>query len=175
MPQFFDEYAPIDQREHRLPHWQQDDVACFITWRLNDALPTGVAQQWRVEREAWLRHHPHPWDDATEHEYHQRFSENIERLLDQGSGSCLLRASENARIVAAAFMRFNGDCYEMDAFVVMPNHVHVLFRPNAPHTLSKIVKGWKGSTARELNLSLGRSGPLWQEDYWDRLLRSEEH
>ncbi|MBI4664729.1 MAG: HsdR family type I site-specific deoxyribonuclease [Verrucomicrobia bacterium] len=57
----------------------------------------------------------------------------------------------------------------------MPNHVHVLFRTRSPHRLEEIVKSWKGFTAREINRRIGKTGTLWQEDYWDRLIRSSRH
>lgn len=68
----------------------------------------------------------------------------------------------NARIVADALHHFNGERYEIVLFVVMPNHVHVLFRPLAKNTLSAILKSWKGFTAREINKRIGKTGALWQ-------------
>ena len=57
----------------------------------------------------------------------------------------------------------------------MPNHVHVLFRLLGSHRLEDVIKSWKGFTAREINRLLQRRGPLWQQDYWDRMIRNEEH
>ena len=57
----------------------------------------------------------------------------------------------------------------------MPNHVHVLFRPLGKHVLAEILKSWKGFTAREINKRIGKKGSLWQDEYWDRLIRSERH
>lgn len=57
----------------------------------------------------------------------------------------------------------------------MPNHVHALFHPLGTHKLAGIIKNWKGYTAWEINKRLGRSEALWQEDYWDQLIRNERH
>jgi type I restriction enzyme R subunit len=57
----------------------------------------------------------------------------------------------------------------------MPNHVHVIFCPLGESRLSDVLQSWKGFTAREINKRLGIQGALWQEDYWDRLIRSEHH
>jgi type I restriction enzyme, R subunit len=122
-----------------------------------------------------LVHHPQPWDLPTEKEYHERFSRQIDEWLDQGSGSCLLRDPANAKIVGDALLHFDGERYELGDFVVMPNHVHVLFRPADGHRLEDIVKSWKGFTAREINKRMGKKGPLWQEEYWDWLIRNERH
>jgi REP element-mobilizing transposase RayT len=63
----------------------------------------------------------------------------------------------------------------MDCFVVMPNYVHALFRLLTPHRLESVVKSWKGFSARQINRRLKKRGPVWQEDYWDRLIRNESH
>ncbi len=57
----------------------------------------------------------------------------------------------------------------------MPNHVHVLIRQNTESSLGKIIRSWKGSSARRINQILGREGPLWASDYFDRAIRDEEH
>ena len=99
----------------------------------------------------------------------------IDRWLDQGSGSCVLKEPANAKIVADALRHFDGDRYELASFVVMPNHLHVLFRPLEDHALTDILRSWKGFTAREINKRMGKTGALWQDEYWDRLIRSERH
>jgi type I restriction enzyme R subunit len=172
---FFDPHAEIERHRRRLPHWQQGDVFYFVTWRLADALPREKLDEWRDTKEAWLHRHPEPWDTATEQEYHQLFNLQIDAWLDAGSGSCLLRRHDLAEIVANALTHFDSDRYALASFVVMPNHVHVLFRLLSPHRLEDVVKSWKGFSSREINRLAGRAGPLWQGDYWDRMIRSESH
>ena len=87
----------------------------------------------------------------------------------------ILREAANAGIVSDALRHFDGQRYELASFVVMPNHVHVLFHPLGEHRLEDILKSWKGFTAREINKRTGRKGALWQEEYWNRLVRSERH
>ena len=41
--------------------------------------------------------------------------------------------------------------------------------------LEKLIRSWKGFTARQINKLLGRSGGFWQRDYFDRLIRDEKH
>ena len=172
---FFNPDAETDTHRRNLPHWQQGEAWLFVTWRLGDALPKAKLNRWREERAIWLKHHPEPWDEKTEAEYHERFSRQIDEWLDQGNGACILTDPENAKIVADALRHFDGQRYEMGSFVVMPNHVHVLFRPLGDHDLAGIVKSWKGFTARRINKRMGNTGALWQSEYWDRLIRSERH
>lgn len=174
-PSFFNPHGEIDKTTHRLPHWQQGEAWVFVTWRLGDSLPKAKLDQWKAERAIWLTHHPEPWDDRTEAGYHERFSRQIDEWLDQGSGSCVLKDPANAKTVADALRHFDGERYELASFVVMPNHVHVVFRPLGAHALPEIMKSWKGFTAREINKRIGKTGTLWQDEYWDRLIRNERH
>ena len=172
---FFNPCAKIRHTENRLPHWQQKGAVYFITFRLADAVPTRIRNQWENEREAWLRIHLEPWSEEIEREYHQRFSGAIERWLDAGHGSCLLRQRKCAEVVAETLRYFEGERVVMISSVVMPNHVHALFVQNPEWPLEKLLQSWKRFTTREINKLLERAGNLWQRDYFDRLVRDERH
>jgi putative transposase len=69
--------------------------------------------------------------------------------------------------------------YEVLFGVVMLDHVHLLLRPLEKESgiwydLAVIMKGIKGSSARKINISLGRIGTVWQDEYFDRMIRSDE-
>src|SRR5438477_1148385 len=145
---FFNPYADIRQTENRLPHWQQEGAVYFITFRLADAVPSRLRNQWEDDRDGWLRVHPEPWSIEVEREYHERFSGAIERWLDAGYGSCVLRRHDCAAVIADALRDFDGERVGQLAWVVMPNHVHALFVLNAARTLQKVLLSWKGFTAR---------------------------
>ncbi|MGJ8643667.1 MAG: transposase [Luteolibacter sp.] len=172
---FLNPYEPIERGRHKLPHWQQCETWVFVTWRLADSLPKAKLDEWNERRSIWLDVHPQPWDEATDMEFQEKFGDEVDRLLDNGSGSCVLKKPENAEIVADALHHFNGSRYSLSDFVVMPNHVHVLFSPHPDHQLADIIHSWKRHTARKINSSEGKSGALWQPDYWDRLIRSRQH
>jgi hypothetical protein len=123
---FFNPYEEIRFTENLLPHWQQKNAVYFIPFRLADSIPTHLRTQWEEERQIWLRFHPEPWGPETEQEYHKRFTGAIERWLDAGHGSCVLRQNECARIVDDALRHFDGDRLAFVSSVVMPNHVHAL-------------------------------------------------
>jgi leucyl-tRNA synthetase/REP element-mobilizing transposase RayT len=168
--------CPIHKhRPHQLPHWQQDAKLYFVTWRLADSLPAEKLESWRQERATWLAKHPEPWSPATEEEYHEKFSKTIDHWLDAGGGECLLKDPVLAKIVADALLHFDGERCLMDSFVVMPNHVHALFRLAPDVKLQELLHSWKSFTAKRINEVLGRSGGLWQGDYWDRIVRDAGH
>ena len=63
--------------------------------------------------------------------------------------------------------------YDLGAFVIMANHVHVLFHPQ--QEVSKVLQWMKGTTARQANQILARTGkPFWQRESYDHWVRNEE-
>jgi REP element-mobilizing transposase RayT len=173
--QFFNPYADIRFTANRLPHWQQEGAVYFVTFRLADAIPQRLRLELESAREAWLRVHPKPWTSEVERAHHERFSGAVERWLDAGHGSCVLRQRDCAQFAAEALAHFDGRRVGMISWIVMPNHVHALFVQNADWPLEKLLYTWKHFSARRINSVLARSGALWQRDYFDRLVRDEAH
>lgn len=60
------------------------------------------------------------------------------------------------------------------AWVLMPDHFHGLLQLGPNRSLSSIVRGFKGASARAVNQILGRRGTLWQPGFYDRALRRDE-
>ncbi len=172
---FFNPFGETEVTANRLPHWQQEGAVYFLTFRLADAIPKHLLDQWSAEREAWLAHHPKPWSAEVESEYHSRFSGAMERWLDAGHGSCTLRQPECRAHVEETLQHFDDIRFRQVAWVIMPNHVHVLSVMNGGYSLEKVVQTWKRRSARDINRALGRTGTFWQKDYFDRLVRDPEH
>ena len=97
----------------------------------------------------------------------------IAEALDAGLGECLLRDPAIASIVEGALLNADGSRYEMFAWVIMPNHVHVLIRQPEGGRLPDIVHTWKSWTAKEINRHRGRTGRVWQSEYFDRYMRNQ--
>ena len=75
--------------------------------------------------------------------------------------------------------RENGKRAWIHCAVVMPDHVHMLLSPRLDeseraYTIAEILYGIRGPSAHKINRLLNRSGRLWQEEYFDRLLRDGE-
>ncbi len=85
----------------------------------------------------------------------------------------ILQDADLASIVEEALWFGYGERYALHAYVIMPDHVHVLMKPLAGWNLSQIVQGIKGFTARLINESLGRRGAAWQPENFDHLVRNE--
>jgi REP element-mobilizing transposase RayT len=171
---FLDPNKPIDRHRVNLPHWQQDQTWVFVTWRLADSLPQSVVGKLATQRRAWEKNHPKPWTDEVIREHNRKFTLGFEKLLDDAHGECILAQESFRDQVSGALLYFNADRYEIDEFVVMPNHVHVLFRPLRENRLEDIMQTWKRYSARQINQMRGQHGSLWQSEYWDRLIRTEK-
>jgi REP element-mobilizing transposase RayT len=99
----------------------------------------------------------------------------IEAYLDAGHGARYLSNERVAACVESALQAFDGTRYRLLAWVVMPNHVHVLVEISEAYPLSRIVHTWKSYTAKEANRLLARTGEFWQREYFDRAIRDEKH
>ncbi len=104
-------------------------------------------------------------------------AERIEKWLDEGMGSCLLKKPSFAALLTGAMHHFDGQRYELGAYVVMPNHAHAIVRPLAPteHPLEAIVGGWKQFSSTRINERRGARGDIWQDESYHRVVRNEEH
>jgi type I restriction enzyme R subunit/putative DNA methylase len=85
-------------------------------------------------------------------------------------------------MVQGSLLTFDSQRYRLLAWVVMPNHVHVLFQPMNGWTVAKIVAAWKKFTARKICDDRRDSGegpnpnaPVWHREYWDRYIRDQTH
>jgi REP element-mobilizing transposase RayT len=172
---FLHQDAPIEVSQHLLPHWNQANCLCSITFRLDDAMPAEKLAEWKAEREVWVSRHPEPWDEATEAEYHRLFSDRLDEWLDAGHGCCILRDPAVRKIVADALHHFDGERYGLLSYAIMPNHVHVLVKLKDGHPLKQLLHSWKSFTAKLINAKLGKTGAVWQIEYWDRLIRNQKH
>jgi len=78
-------------------------------------------------------------------------------------------------MVQNSLRHFDAQRYRLFSWVIMPNHVHVLCRQVPGNEVSSIVKSWKSFTAHAINRALSRTGSFWQEDYFDRYIRDQNH
>jgi putative transposase len=131
----------------------------FVTWRLAGTIPTTRLPRPPTGAPLSAGRAFLAWD----------------REVDKAAfGPVWLRDARVARVVADAlsYGESGRQFYQLRAWVVMPNHVHVLLRPK---TSMPVITRWlKGSTARQANLILGRTGEaFWQDESFDHRVRDE--
>jgi putative transposase len=142
--------------ERRLPHWDVVGEPLFVTFRLHDSLPVSrvfTPDRLSTSGKAFLA---------------------MDRILDRAiRGPRFLQRPEIAETVVAALREGDSQFhrYQLHAFAVMPNHVHLLVTPNV--VASRWLGPLKGFTSHRANELLGAHGKaFWQDESYDRLVRS---
>lgn len=151
-----------------LPHYDNDKVYQFITFRLYDSIPKSLLYKW-IDELGLNNNFDKGSDDYV------ALERKIHVFEDSGFGECYLNNPLIYALVKDAFEKFDKERYELIDWVIMPNHVHLLIKPYPGYSLSKIVHSWKSYTANKANQILGRKGEFWMKDYFDRYIRNEEH
>ncbi len=143
----------------RLPHRDEPGLTQFVTFRLADSFPESLRSEWE---------HLTKLEDCRERRT------KLEAYLDKGRGTCHLRRLEIAAMVETALRLFHGARYELRAWVVMSNHVHVLFKVgDVP--MSEILETWKKHTGGKANRRLKQHGAFWAAGYFDVYIRDAAH
>jgi len=163
-----------------LPHCDFPGLVQFVTFRLTDSMPASRRGEWE-----------HLLKIEDDREKRTR----LEDYLDRGVGECHLRNPQIAKIAEDAMLHFHNQRYELFAWCVIPNHVHVLVHVwQTP--LWKVIQNWKihvVTEMRRLHLlerraparreeQLSSNSPrrcsalqsFWQREYWDTFMRDEE-
>jgi REP element-mobilizing transposase RayT len=145
-----------------LPHCDKPGLVQFITFRLWDSMPASRKSEWE---------HLLAVTGRSIASRAQRIK--LEEYIDRGLGECFLRDPRIATLMEKTMRFHHGSQFGLLAWVVMPNHVHALFKVGDT-PLSKIIQNWKSIVAVKANKLLKRTGDFWQLDYWDTFMRDEE-
>lgn len=147
----------MEHHRRRLPHLYEISRQVFLTWRLHGSLPSNRSfpKKALTSGEAFAA---------------------MDRLLDEvRTGPFYLKLPEVADLTVEA-LHYNANTlnhYALHAYVIMPNHVHILITPNIP--LPRITKSLKSITAKRANEMLSLTGtPFWQEESYDHLVRNRQ-
>ena len=168
-----------------LPHWEGGRAIVAVTYRLTDSLPESVHREYLARKQALHERIARVEAEAggrscvdrlrgLRRELAGLYTGQLEAALHRGDGACLLRDPRVAQALRDAWSHFDGDRYELIAWCIMPNHVHLLVAPAPGHPLADLLHSWKSFTAKEVNKLLGRQGALWQREYYDHLVRDGE-
>ena len=152
-----------------LPHWHPEGKAIFITWRLYGSLPASFLKKTRTVRNARATKAA---QNETEESPGKEFLQLDAALDSAKSGPLWLADPEIADYAEYPIWR-GADLgrYDLYAYVIMANHVHILLEPRLP--LAKITGVIKGVAARDANATLDRSGkPFWQDESFDHWIRN---
>lgn len=169
-----------------LPHLQEPGAEYFVTFRLAGSLPKDVIQQLKESKDILKK----DFDENVDYRLRNRRSDTLffkkyESLLErQTTGPHWLKKKSIADIVIEALHFRDHKEYDLYAFCIMSNHVHMVFRDLSPNQLdilsenekafpvTKIMHSLKSYTALMANRELNRTGAFWHEESYDRLIRN---
>jgi len=137
-----------------LPHIDMIGYYQFITFRTHDSLDDFI-KKIRAKNIS-----------SREQEY------KIDQYIDHSPKGCYLN-NNVLDYLYSYFVAKDKNFYDLVAFSIMPNHVHILFKQNIE--LPKIMKHLKGATAFQINKILQRKGTFWETNYYDKVIRNEAH
>lgn len=175
------EYQPEYRRN--LPHIQPEGAIFFVTTRLAGSLPLEaierLQEQYRLNRRAVEQMTAPPeLKQALLYDEEKRYFGRFDSLLDGATaGPVWLSDPRVAALSGEAIRHLDGRAYDLLAYCLMPNHVHLVFtpRPRADgryYALAWIMQRLKGSTAYRANKVLGRQGAFWQHESYDHYIRN---
>ena len=170
-----DPNAPVKIYTRSLPHWRQKGATYFVTFNLADALPVNKRKELAAMRREWERRFPAPRDEATWTEYAKAIFRQVEEWVDAGYGKCWFRQSVYAKELQRSILHFHKQHYDVGCYVIVANHCHLVIRPMDDYELEDEVGSIKNVTAIFVNKRESLHGALWQEEFYDRIVRDEEH
>jgi putative transposase len=166
-----------------LPHIQPRGSTFLINFRLAGSLPRQVIEQLKIEAEqleTTLSKIIDPDQKAYLEDCEQRrlFDKWDDTLHESQYGPFYLKDDTIAEIVVNSIRYHDGEWFDVVAFCIMPNHVHLVLVPresseSADFSLAKITHNIKRNSAKLANAMLGRVGAFWQHESYDHFVRND--
>lgn len=175
-------YKPSYRRH--LPHIQPPGATLFITFRLAGSIPAEKLRQLIEEQEQIEKHITRIGDPdermrQADRERRKMFGKWDKALDSAHSGPFWLRDERVAALVAESLHHLDSQRYTLEAFCIMPNHVHTVLTPLPKdgdnfYSMSSILHSLKRHTALHANRILERRGDFWQHENYDHVVRDEK-
>ena len=162
----------------KLPHYQPKQGVFFVTFRLAFAIPPKFLSALNDFRTK-LNDEANPY----ERDNKVRIKKRLIAFMDEAYNDChselsLTADPRIANVISDEIQSLCGTMYSLYAYTIMPNHVHLVIKPNSDGdnavSLADVLKRIKGATARSINLMLNRTGRVWYHEYYDYWVRSQE-
>ncbi|RTQ49522.1 hypothetical protein EJV47_11890 [Hymenobacter gummosus] len=163
-----------------LPHILPPGEIIFCTFRLASSLPAEAVFRLQQEQDTLAaqirRQYAHDTAalEAVLYQQQKAAFGRMDAVLDAVRyGPAWLRETFVAQAVTAEIRRLDeADCVVI-SYCIMPNHVHLVVQlpPTMPQPFAKLMQALKGRSARQANLLLQRSGPFWQHESYDHIVR----
>jgi putative transposase len=167
---------------HHLPHIHPEGSPIFVTFNLIESLPKEVIKSLKGQRDQELKLSDTTRRSQVDEKYFNKYDEWLDRCKN---GPKWLQDQNIASIVMKKIRSFENERYELLTYCIMPNHVHLLVKlivkeainhkgTTAAYLLADTLRLIKGSTARECNLILKRTGSFWHRESYDHYVRDDQ-
>jgi REP element-mobilizing transposase RayT len=167
--------------QRNLPHIQPPGSTIFITFRLAGSLPKSKIIEIKsdFERLAKIIKSNTLNKEQTVNEQFLLIQKFDKYLHASVSGHHFLKEPKIAKLICDTIHFHDGILYQLFAYCIMPNHVHLVLKPNPIDDeneilLEKIMHSLKSYTATEANKILQRKGQFWMHESFDHYIRSQE-
>lgn len=179
--------------KRNLPHYQLNGLVYFVTFRLANSIPFSIVEEMKKERELFIISLSKTEGDIEKENeiklFQSKYFGKYEAVIDNPMYGPVWLNNENiAKIVYDTLLLIDGLFYDLYAFSIMPNHVHLLIKPrmkteeileinvnslnNRYYSVAEILRKIKGTTARQCNIMLNRQGSFWQHESYDHVVRN---
>lgn len=173
-----------------LPHIYPIGAKFFVTFCLKNSLPTEILEYSKFEREQKIAALQKLGDREKIYAEHKRYFAKIDDYLDSSTQNWILQQPEIAKIVVNKIHQFDHSLYDLIAYCVMSNHVHLVFNMDLQiekilHNellttknyiqVERIMQRIKGGSSYEINKFLGTQGTTnWQAESYDHYIRNDK-
>jgi putative transposase len=165
----------------KLPHIQPEDSIIFVTFRLALSMPKEYFDNMHFKEDELRLSFKNCLQTA---ENKLMLSKKLFALQDSYLDKLVHKDnyflnSSCAKIISDELQIQDTKMFDLFAYTIMPNHIHILFKPlqdsnGEYYSIAEIMKFVKGRSSRLINLELRRSGKLWLKEYYDHYIRNDQ-
>ena len=143
-----------NRKYSHLPHIDNIGAYQFITFRTKESLDSYLKKLYGSSETEKIKQY------------------KMDQYLDSSQNGTLLYDEVLGKI-RDYYLSYDKNVFEMEALSIMPNHIHVLLKQN--DNISNVMRVLKGGAGHIVNKTLGRKGAVWSRDYYDKVIRDEDH
>ncbi len=155
--------------------WDPKRQFYFVTMHLRDALPDHLREEWVEEHErVQTMVSSGSLSDADRVQFGRMLEQWLDKFLDAGEGAALFLDDSMAKLVDECLRQFDAARYRLHAWVVMPNHIHVVVEPAEGFRLAELLQVWRAATDKRIGNAREREEALWEPEFYSSQIRSQE-
>lgn len=177
----------------KLPHFDHIGACFFVTFRLYNSLPVPQALALKSARDNLIIQAQKSGNDEARREcllqIDQEYFDRLNHLLDHSSfGDRYLSEPPVTQIIQEVLHEYDHHLYTLQAYCIMPNHIHLLIDTEIQlyktpigqnhegyQYLKDIMRKIKGKTGLLINKERGTKGTVWSSESYDRYIRNKSH